>query len=137
MTSFPTNATGRHRRSIKILQANLQRRRVSHDVAFATAVEEGIDIIIASEPNRNLVKGGRWCVDKRGDVAVYFQTRDMDQNPGRRAAIQVDRKVDWDLFRTLLQWNIELQGKSVSEALAHTTLMVRKNGKSWANYFLL
>nr|CAI5849890.1 unnamed protein product [Callosobruchus analis] len=66
----PENVT-----KIRILQINTQRRRVSHDAAFAIAAEKNIDIIIALEPNKNLVSNSNWCTDKRTDVAVFFRTK--------------------------------------------------------------
>nr|CAH7755103.1 unnamed protein product [Callosobruchus chinensis] len=78
-----------------------------------------IDVTLSSQSLATKICG--WAVSETESMSdhsfIFFEI--IDQNPGRRAAIQVDRKVDWDLFRTLLQWNIELQGKSVSEAFGH------------------
>nr|CAI5831671.1 unnamed protein product [Callosobruchus analis] len=54
---------------------NTQRRRGSHDAEFAIAAEKDIDIIIALEPNKNLVSNSNWCTDKRTDVAIFFRTK--------------------------------------------------------------
>ena len=56
---------------MKILQINADRSRGAHDIAFATAAELRIDIIVASEPNRAIIKNKKWLTDERGDVAIY------------------------------------------------------------------
>ncbi|KAJ8939664.1 hypothetical protein NQ314_011053 [Rhamnusium bicolor] len=57
---------------------NLMRSRASHDIAYATAMNREVDIIIASEPNKKLVSKNRWIKDKRGDVAVLFTNKKLE-----------------------------------------------------------
>lgn len=56
--------------SIKILQINVGRARRAHDVAYATAIKEDIDIIFIQEPNKKIVKNMGLISDTRQDVAV-------------------------------------------------------------------
>lgn len=58
--------------SLNILQTNLGKGRAAHDLAYATAKQMNIDIMIVSEPNKNIVKGSEWIKDERVDVAVMF-----------------------------------------------------------------
>lgn len=62
---------------IKILQTNLQRKRISHDMAHLIAVREKIDILLTSEPNKKLMKDSGWITDKDLNVAVYFVNKDV------------------------------------------------------------
>ncbi|KAK9722310.1 hypothetical protein QE152_g19744 [Popillia japonica] len=57
---------------MKILQANLRRGRVAHDIAYASAKEIGADVLIVGEPNKNTVRGSDWIKDRKGDVAILF-----------------------------------------------------------------
>lgn len=57
---------------VKLLQTNLGRTRAAHDLAYATAKHMNVDILIISEPNKNLMEGSEWIKDNRGDVAVLF-----------------------------------------------------------------
>ncbi|KAK9709304.1 hypothetical protein QE152_g26700 [Popillia japonica] len=43
--------------SLKVLQTNLGRGRAAHDLAYATAKNKGVDIILVSEPNKTITKG--------------------------------------------------------------------------------
>lgn len=61
---------------LKILQVNLGRSKRAHDMAYLTANEEKIDIIVASEPNKNVIKTN-WIVDTRGDVAILLRSKDI------------------------------------------------------------
>lgn len=63
---------------IKILQTNLGRRRAAHDLAYAYAKQQSIDIIIVSEPNKKLVNSDEWIKDRRGDVAVLFVNKGVE-----------------------------------------------------------
>ncbi|KAG5861807.1 hypothetical protein JTB14_031497 [Gonioctena quinquepunctata] len=56
-----------------ILQTNLGRNRAAHDAAFATATEIDADIIVVSEPNKNICNGRGWYADTAKDVAVYIR----------------------------------------------------------------
>ncbi|KAK9722854.1 Endonuclease-reverse transcriptase [Popillia japonica] len=49
--------------------------RAAHDMAFATAVDLDIDVVVVSEPNKKIIEGKRWCKDKRQDVAILFHNQ--------------------------------------------------------------
>lgn len=57
----------------KILQTNLGRGKLSHDLAYAMACERGADLLFVAEPNKNIAKKQGWACDKRQDVAVYIK----------------------------------------------------------------
>ncbi|KAG5894617.1 hypothetical protein JTB14_026148 [Gonioctena quinquepunctata] len=69
------NATG-----LKIIQANLNRSRAAHDLAFAIAAEKNVDLLIVSEPNKKLIESQAWLKDKRGDVAALFLNKSVEVN---------------------------------------------------------
>lgn len=60
-------------RYLRLLQINLGRRKAAHDMAFMTAAEKQIDIIVTSEPNKKIIKGRGWIADQSGDVAIYLR----------------------------------------------------------------
>lgn len=64
--------------NIKILQANLNRSRAAHDIAHMAALREGVDIIVASEPNQGLCKKYGWLTDQNVDVAVYLYNKNIE-----------------------------------------------------------
>ncbi|KAK9693477.1 Endonuclease-reverse transcriptase [Popillia japonica] len=57
---------------LKILQTNLGRGRAAHDLAYATAKQKGVELLIVCEPNKTITKSSEWIKDERGDVAVLF-----------------------------------------------------------------
>jgi Reverse transcriptase (RNA-dependent DNA polymerase)/Endonuclease-reverse transcriptase len=57
---------------MKILQTNLGRAKVSHDLAYATAMEMQVDLLIVAEPNIKITGKGKWCVNKKKTVAIYI-----------------------------------------------------------------
>lgn len=64
--------------NIKILQTNLGRERAAHDLAYATAVKEKIDIMVVGEPNKKIASNIKWIQDKRSDVAVLFLNKNLE-----------------------------------------------------------
>lgn len=64
-------------KKLKVLQVNLNRAWRAHDMANLTARKENIDIIMASEPNRTIVKRPGWIADKRSDTAIYFLNKSV------------------------------------------------------------
>lgn len=62
----------------KIMQVNAMRSLNSHDIAYATAMKKGVDIVIVSEPNKRKVAGSNWVKDKRGYVAVIFLNKQTE-----------------------------------------------------------
>lgn len=69
---------------MKILQVNLMRSKHSHDLAYELAIRRGVDVIIASEPNKNRVQRNNWIKDKRLDVAVLFINKNVDVQKVRK-----------------------------------------------------
>lgn len=64
--------------SVKILQTNVGRAYVAHDMAYATAKEQDIDILIICEPNKSRVKEETWIKDNRVSVAMLIMSRGLD-----------------------------------------------------------
>lgn len=60
-----------------VFQVNLGRSRISYDLAYATASRLRADILVASEPNKKLIKSGGWLTDGKGDVAVIFLNKKL------------------------------------------------------------
>ena len=60
---------------MRILQCNLGRSVGAHEVAYAIAMEQQVNLIVASEPNKRLVTERNYIVDKRTDVAVIPMNR--------------------------------------------------------------
>lgn len=63
--------------TIKILQANVGRAYAAHDMAYATAVQQGFDILVLGEPNKRRIEGSNWIKDKRKDVGVLFLNKNL------------------------------------------------------------
>ncbi|XP_039763119.1 uncharacterized protein LOC120635973 [Pararge aegeria] len=57
---------------IKVLQINLDRTRVAHDLLAVTAKEHKIDLAIIAEPNRKILEARDWVTDCRGDVSLVI-----------------------------------------------------------------
>nr|CAI5860539.1 unnamed protein product [Callosobruchus analis] len=108
---------------------NTQRRQVSHDAAFAIAAEKDIDIIIALEPNKNLVSNSNWCTDKRTDVAIFFRTKQCRvKNLLAKDGYLVD-----DLNVKSLQWGsptADKRGLYLSDWIAESELVVHNTGNT-------
>ena len=89
---------------MKILQINADRSRGAHDIAFATVAELKIDIIVASEPNRAIIKNIKWLTDERGDVAIYCTNNSIKVHKAIKQAgfTVLDRKflLVWMLYIT-------------------------------------
>ncbi|KAJ8963710.1 hypothetical protein NQ314_005431 [Rhamnusium bicolor] len=94
---------------MKVLQINSDRSRASHDMAYAVAMREDMDIIIASEPNKKLVQESRWITDSRIDVAVYIRNKDLEIGNIRREAGYVCIKIrDYNVYCGYSSPNIPL-----------------------------
>lgn len=61
--------------TLKIFQVNLRRSRAAHDMAWATATQNQVDLVVASEPNVAIVRKAGWVVDLRNDVAIYRRNK--------------------------------------------------------------
>lgn len=59
----------------KVLQTNLGRARAAHDIMWAAAVAQDIDIVFVSEPNRRITSRDNWIVDESGVVAALVRGR--------------------------------------------------------------
>lgn len=62
---------------MKILQTNVGRAYAAQDMAYATAKQLGIDVLIVSEPNKKRVVGKDWLKDNRTNVSVLFLTKKL------------------------------------------------------------
>lgn len=62
--------SGKPSKLLKILQINADRSRASHDMVYAAAMRNEVDIVVASEPNKKMVSGNRWMTDHSSDVAI-------------------------------------------------------------------
>lgn len=62
----------------KILQVNLGRARAAHDLMWATAVKEGIDVVVISEPNKRICAQRGWITDMNGDMAVAIMNNRVE-----------------------------------------------------------
>lgn len=63
--------------AIKLLQINVGRAYAAQDMAFATAKQMGIDILIVCEPNKRRVNNGSWIKDTRTNVAALILTKNV------------------------------------------------------------
>lgn len=63
--------------NIRILQANLGRARMAHDMTYATCTKNEVDILVIGEPNKKIVNTPRWITDRRLDVAVLLRNRQI------------------------------------------------------------
>ncbi|XP_072380830.1 uncharacterized protein [Diabrotica undecimpunctata] len=59
-------------KGLKILQVNIRRAKVAHDLIYSKALQIDADIIIVPEPNKNISKKIGWISDNRADVAVFL-----------------------------------------------------------------
>lgn len=62
---------------IRILQTNLGRGRIAHDIAYAVAFDSSIDIIIIGEPNIKIAKENQYILDNKTNVAIYVKNKDI------------------------------------------------------------
>ncbi|XP_072375503.1 uncharacterized protein [Diabrotica undecimpunctata] len=62
---------------LRILQTNVGRARLSHDLALASAAEGRYDLLVAAEPNPTLVRNRGWFVDDAGVVGVHICNRKL------------------------------------------------------------
>lgn len=62
---------------MKVLQANLGRAWIAHDLAFAAAAENNIDLLMISEVNKTIAKKAEWICDIRVDTAVYCRNKNI------------------------------------------------------------
>lgn len=95
--------------TIRIIQTNLGRGRAAHDLAYATAKQKKVDIIIVSEPNKKIVQSNEWVKDIRVDVAVLFVNRKLNvSNIKVKEGYIVINFVEWDLYCCYISPNIPI-----------------------------
>ncbi|XP_057666046.1 uncharacterized protein LOC130899891 [Diorhabda carinulata] len=82
---------------IRVLQINVGRARLAHDLTHAKAAQLEVDLLIVSEPNKKLTEGGGWVQDKRKDVAVLFRNRDIGVRRLQREAGYVVVELDCEI----------------------------------------
>jgi Reverse transcriptase (RNA-dependent DNA polymerase). len=47
-------------------------------MAYATALEKKVDMVVVSEPNKILVRKSSWLKDRRADIAVFFVNKSVE-----------------------------------------------------------
>lgn len=62
---------------MKVIQINLGRSKVAHDMAFATAAKLDIDLMVVCEPNHKITAKNAWIADRNKDVAVFIRNRNV------------------------------------------------------------
>lgn len=107
---------------LKILQTNLGRGRAAHDLAYATAKQRGVGVLIVCEPNKTITKSSHWIKDERADVAVLFVNKRIpvtDTNVGK-GYISIDFG-RWVLYCCYLSPNIDMDEytEKVDEIVNH------------------
>lgn len=116
------------KKNIRILQINLGRSRVAHDLAYATATRIKADIILASEPNRAIVERGNWITDKNCDAAINCINK-------RIKMIGIRRSKGWtrleiggiEIYSCYISANIQI--KEYEHILDELMYEVQKRGK--------
>lgn len=79
-------------------------------MAFLVACEENADIIIASEPNRNITKREGWIADENNDVAIYFRNKNIKvKNITRHRGIILARLDKFSIMGCYISPNVDLQ----------------------------
>ncbi|KAK9686493.1 Endonuclease-reverse transcriptase [Popillia japonica] len=86
--------------TLKILQTNLGRGRRAHDLAYATAKQSNVDILIVGEPNKKIVDGKKWVTDGSKDVAILFVNKCL-------VVTNVERKKGYLVNKCLVVTNVE------------------------------
>lgn len=63
-------------------------------MAYAAAMRNQVDIVIASEPNKKLVSGSRWLTDHSSDVAILLLNRGLGVNAviKRRGILAIQKR---------------------------------------------
>lgn len=107
MTTMSSNEKNMY--CTKILQINLGRARAAHDVAHATAKREKVDIILASEPNKKIIKR---CglTDEREDAAVILVNKNIRAKGIYRGGGYVRLELEnADLYSCYISPNIKIE----------------------------
>lgn len=63
--------------NVKVLQVNLGRSRIAHDILFAIMCDRKIDVAIISEPNVKISLQNRFIMDNMKNVAIYIRNKNV------------------------------------------------------------
>lgn len=69
---------------MKIIQINVDRRKVAQDLIFQTASKDGADLTLVSEPNRKMVQGTAWFFDEAIDACIIKRNPNIRITGGAR-----------------------------------------------------
>lgn len=61
-----------------MVQLNLGRARAAHDLAYANAMKNKVDIMMISEPNKKICSQKGWYADGRRDVAIKIVNKNVE-----------------------------------------------------------
>ena len=64
-------------RDLEILQINVDRKRITHDLVQSVVNRDNIDVCIISEPNKKISERLKYLTDKRCDAAIVVANRDV------------------------------------------------------------
>lgn len=94
---------------VKILQVNLGRAWVAHDLAWAEALKMRADIMVVSEPNKKIGTDKGWLMDERKDVAISVCNGGVKMEVKKKGSGYIHvRLYDIDLFAVYLSPNISI-----------------------------
>ncbi|KAJ3640617.1 hypothetical protein Zmor_027169 [Zophobas morio] len=92
-----------------VLQINAQRKGVAMDVMWKTVQEEGVNVLVVSEPNKKRVKGLEWMTDVREDVAVRVCGRhEKGEMFGKGEGFVWIKFSEWVLYGCYISPNIDI-----------------------------
>lgn len=96
--------------NIKIIQLNVGRSRVSHDLTHAEALKQEADIVLIAEPNRQIAGKYGHIVDREGDVAVKILNKNVGVIKHRceKGYIKLEF-TDWCLICCYISPNIAME----------------------------
>lgn len=63
---------------LRIIQLNLGRAKLAHDVAWHDSISQEADVMIVSEPNVRICSRDGWSLDRKKDVAVRICNRNLE-----------------------------------------------------------
>ena len=71
------HASQHNKKNMEILQINIDRKRISHDLLHSIVNRDKIDLCIISEPNKKIAKSLKYLTDRRCDAAIVVADRDI------------------------------------------------------------
>lgn len=91
----------------KILQVNLGRSRVAHDLTYVAAIEEKVDIVIIGEPNKQMAKKQGFIMDEEEVVAAHIINKSVGIAKHERGRGYIKLTFgDWSLYGCYISPNI-------------------------------